>query len=591
MRASAFSTPSSGRSHATAQLVRLCLGLAVLLPGCATVKHSGQPRPPAASTNQVRRESPAGTGSDRDSAIARTGAEIQAPSAEKLPEVIPPAPKPAEAGSGFVEPKVETREADLRVPVPSPVMVPPPPGEYPIDLSTALRLAEVENPTIAAARARIIEALAHQTQARAILLPSLNVGTNYHLHTGNLQRSAGKILNLTSQSLYFGGGAGAITAGTVEVPMINVIGPLTEAWFEPLVAHQRVISTSFTALATANDVLLDVSLLHLELLGNLGILEAQRLTERQGHDLAVVVNDYAVTGERRTADANRAQADWKLRRAAVQRAEEHVAVTAARLAARLNLDPSVRLHPMGGPLVPIDLIALDTPVAELVMYALQHRPDLAAQVAEVARAEFNYHEELARPWLPTVWLGYSAGGFGGGSNVIPQSFGHFGSRDDFDVRLFWTFTGLGVGNLSLQNRTFATVGEADAARMRVLNRVRREVASARAEALAARNQIEIARVELASAESGLSEDTQRARNGLGRPIEVLNSLNLVGGARINVVEALLRYDQAQFRLFVALGSPPPLLQPPVENLPPPPITTPLHGPLPVGGHPFKLGFQ
>lgn len=58
-----------------------------------------------------------------------------------------------------------------------------------------------------------------------------------------------------------------------------------------------------------------------------------------------------------------------------------------------------------------------------------------------------------------------------------------------------------------------------------------------------------------------------------------------------MVEALLRYDQAQFRLFVALGSPPPLLQPPVENLPPPPITTPLHGPLPVGGHPFKLGFQ
>ena len=150
---------------------------------------------------------------------------------------------------------------------------------------------------------------------------------------------------------------------------------------------------------------------------------------------------------------------------------------------------------------------------------------------------------------------------------------------------------LGAGNISLQNRRYAIVGEADAQRMRVLNLVRQEVTSARADALAARDQIEIARSELTSAENGLREDTERARNNLGRPIEVLNSLSLVGGARVNVIAALLRYDQAQFRLFVALGSPPPLLEPPQENLPPPPVTTPLHGPLPVAGHPFKLGFE
>ena len=39
------------------------------------------------------------------------------------------------------------------------------------------------------------------------------------------------------------------------------------------------------------------------------------------------------------ADANRAQADWKLCRAAVQCAEESVAVTAARLANRRNSTP------------------------------------------------------------------------------------------------------------------------------------------------------------------------------------------------------------------------------------------------------------
>jgi outer membrane protein TolC len=530
---------------------------------------------------QTRLQSPDARNSALDPAVALTSTAKQ-----ELSQARPPSGADDHPGE-----KPNTRQEDLNVPVPSPPEIPPPRGEYPIDLSTALRLAEAENPTIAAARARIIEALALQTGARALLLPSFNPGANYHLHTGNLQRGSGKILNLTEQALYFGGGAEAVGSNTVQIPAVNIIGTLTEAWFEPLAAHQRVVGSSFTALATANEVLLDVALLHLELLANKATLDAQRLTERQGHELAVIVNDFAVAGERRTADANRAQADWKLRRAAVQRAEESVAVTAARLASRLNLDPTIRLHPAGGPLVPINLIALDTPTHDLIASALQNRPDLAAQSAEVARAEVHYHEELARPWIPTVWLGYSAGVFGGGSNVVPPILAHFGGRSDFDASLFWTIMNLGAGNISLQNRRYAILGEAEAQRVRVINQVRQEITSARAEALAARDQIEIARSELASAENGLREDTERSRNNLGRPIEVLNSLSLVGGARVNVISALLRYDQAQFRLFVALGSPPPLLEPPQENLPPPPLTTPLHVPLPVAGHPFKLGFE
>ncbi len=580
MHASIVAMKRPARRSIAMVVLGLCMGPALLFSGCATERNSRTARTAPSLAAQTRLQSPVATDSARDPAVARTSTATQVPSQAK----------PTAAAEATQAEKPGTRQEDLNVPVPSPPEIPPPPGEYPIDLSTALRLAEAENPTIAAARARIIEALALQTAARALLLPSINPGTNYHLHTGNLQRSAGKILNLTDQSLYFGGGAGAIVAGTVAIPMVNIIGTLTEAWFEPLAAHQRVIGSSFTALATANEILLDVAILHLELLANQATLDAQRLTEGQSHDLAVIVNDFAVAGERRTADANRAQADWKLRRAAVQRAEESVAVTAARLANRLNLDPTIRLRPAGGPLVPINLIALDTPTHDLIAYALQNRPDLAARSADVARAEVHYHEELARPWIPTVWLGYSAGVFGGGSNVVPPTLAHFGSRSDFDVSLFWTIMNLGAGNISLQNRRHAIVGEADAQRMRLLNRVRQEVTSARADALAAWDQIEIARSELTSAENGLREDTERARNNLGRPIEVLNSLSLVGGARVNVIAALLRYDQAQFRLFVALGSPPPLLEPP-ENLPPPPVTTPLHGPLPVAGHPFKLGFE
>jgi outer membrane protein TolC len=564
---------------------RCALAAALLIAyGCATTRVDRD-------QETARHAQPTGGGSFgapggvRDAEVGRTSADAQEkPADAKGKEENHPTPEEA---------KVRARDAAsaaaLQVPVPAPTTIPPPSSEYPIDLATALRLADMENPTIAAARTAILEALAQLTGARALLLPSVNAGSNYHYHNGNLQRSSGRILSVSEQSLYFGGGARTLAAESIGVPMINIIGPMTEVWFEPLAARRRVDQTRLNAQATSNDILLHVSLLHLELLANEAILQADRLTEGQVYQVAIVTNDYAVAGAGRKADADRAQAEWKLHRAAVQRAEEAVAVTAARLSGRLNLDPSVRLRPEGGPMVPINLIALDTETRDLIEYALSRRPDLAARAAGVALANVRHNQELARPWLPTVWLGYSAGAFGGGSNVVPPTLAHFGGRTDFDVRLFWTISNLGLGNLSLQQRRQAQLDEADALRVAMINRVRQEVASARADALAARGEIEIARSELASSENGFREDLERSRQNLGRPIEVLNSLNLLGGARVNLIRALLRYDQAQFRLFVALGSPPPLLTPPQEGQPAPPITTPLRAPIATEGHPLAIG--
>ena len=86
-----------------------------------------------------------------------------------------------------------------------------------------MRLAEAENPTIAAARARIIEALALQTARAGLALALDQPRHQLSRPYWDLQRSAGKILNLTNQSFYFGGGAGPVVAGTFTIPMINIV--------------------------------------------------------------------------------------------------------------------------------------------------------------------------------------------------------------------------------------------------------------------------------------------------------------------------------------------------------------------------------
>ena len=247
-----------------------------------------------------------------------------------------------------------------------------------------------------------------------------------------------------------------------------------------------------------------------------------------------------------------------------------MAVASARLAHRLHLDQSVRVRPVSTSLELITLVEPAEPLPELIKAALQRRPELGARAASLAAAEIRYKQERCRPLLPTVWVGFSGGAFGGGSNLVGPELANFAGRTDFDVGVFWTLRNLGVGNLSLQKRRRAEVGQAVGEQSRVIAEVRSEVSAAYAEVAAARRQVEITTRQLASAETGFREDLERIRNTVGRPIEVVNSLQLLNRARVDRIRAVTEYNKAQFRLFVSLGSPPPLGPSANDPLPPAP---------------------
>jgi outer membrane protein TolC len=498
-----------------------------------------------------------------------TSGDVSSPGTASAPKLSSIASQPR------LKAKLKSRDPDLKpaasdgpVTTPSPLVMPPPVAVYPIDLATALKLADVSNPTIGAARTMILEALGLQLAARTLLLPSLNTGASYHNHTGFLERPSGRIISVSLQSLFVGSGANTVTTGTPIIPGVNIFSQLTDAWFEPLATRQRLFGAQFGAAATSYDILLDVALQHIALLGNQSVLDAQRRSEVEFHEVYRLTKSYFDAGEGREADANRALSQWDRQRALVQKAEEDVAVTAARLARLLNLDTAVRLEPIGGPLVPLELVDLNSDQVELIQIALAQRPDIKARTAAIGEAEAHYKQEIARPLLPTLWLGFSGGVFGGGSNLVPPLLGNFAGRTDFDVRVYWTFLNMGAGNLSLIRERNAEIGQATAQRARTINRARDEVSSALAQARAASREIEVVRRQLVASELAFKEDYQRtfargaanARDVL--PIELLNSLDLLRNARVNLIRALVLYDQAQYRLWVSLGAPPPLGTPP-----------------------------
>jgi outer membrane protein TolC len=438
-----------------------------------------------------------------------------------------------------------------------------------IDLCSALRLAGVQNPEILLARERVVEAVAERQYAAAQILPTLNNGGNYDAHTGPLQRAVGAITKVHRESLYLGLGAGAVGAGTVTIPGLVLSGNVSEGIFADLVARRVVRQRQFASVAIRNQTLLYVATAYLELLRAEGRCAVAVQTRDEAAEVARVTYEYARTGEGRPADADRAAAVLQERNADVLQAESDMLTASARLCELLGLDPSLRLLATDGWVVPAPLVPDPIPLPQLLAIAMTQRPELRERQAAIRAALLALDGAKVLPFSPNVILGYSAGTFGGGSNLASEGiaqangtvvreprFDSFAGRSDFDAVVYWSLRNLGVGNLALIRLSASHLRSEQLRQIEVLDRVRAEVAIAYARTHATYAQIETAERAVRSSQSGFRRDLLRTRNNEGLPIETLDSLRLLGQSRFAYLDAIIDYNRAQFELYAALGQPP-----------------------------------
>ena len=458
------------------------------------------------------------------------------------------APAPlATAVPGSVEPPAGT----------APTLLGEPPR--PIDLNTALRLAGVQNPDLNLARQRVVEADALRQLAAAQILPTINLGTNYDSHTGTLQQSNGNILSVQRDALYVGAGANAIAAGTVNIPGVFLGGNIAEGVYGYLISRQVVRRQAFASLAAQNQVFLQVATAYAELVRAEGLRALTNQARDEAREIARLTAAYASQGEAKPSDANRASTEQSLREADLQAAEGRVLVASAELCRVLNLDPSTRLRPTDASVVPQPIIPTPMPLCELIAVGLLRRPELGEQRAAVREALLGLEGAKVLPFSPTVLVGFSAGGFGGGSNLVKPVFGGFGGRTDFDAIGYWTIRNLGVGNLALIRTADARLKANRYREIGVLNMVRGEVAEAYARSHARYNQIGSTEAAVRSGLKGFQQDYLRIQERdikTALPIELLDNFRLLARSRREYLDAIVDYNRAQFELYVAMGQPP-----------------------------------
>ena len=233
--------------------------------------------------------------------------------------------------------------------------------------------------------------------------------------------------------------------------------------------------------------------------------------------------------------------------------------------------------PIEPPEAVIRLVSDGSSIDDLIVQGLRHRPELAEARALVQATLTRLKQARLRPFIPSLALRYSGGGFGGG---VGSFFGNFAGRSDTDVNLYWEVQNLGFADRAIARGRAAQQRTATLELMKIQDRVASEVVRAEKQRLAADRQLRQAGAALPEALESLALNLTNIRRGAGlpgatRPIEVLQPIQALAQVRTEYLDAVLAYNRAQFRLVRALGQAPPCPAP----------AQPARADAPVGGPP------
>ncbi len=433
----------------------------------------------------------------------------------------------------------------------------------PINLATALQLANARPLIIAAAQASVKVALADLQLAKVMWLPDVYVGPAYYRHDGGSAGNSGQEFTLGRDQLLAGYGLTAIFS-------------VTDAIFGPLALKQVIRSREADVQTARNDALLNVVEAYFNVQQARGRYAGAHDAAEKGRELArnvlALSKDLVPPVEVNRVRAQLAEVDQ-----AETQAYEDWRVASAMLNRELRLAPATVVVPLEPPHLQVTLFSPQQEVDPLITVGLTSRPELASQQALVQSTLIRLRQEKLRPLIPSVVLegnpvpaapgGTLMGGVflsdvNGQSN--PTTF-----RNDVSVQLLWELRNLGFGNLALVNQRKAELERSFIELYRVQDRVAEEIAEAHAQMQSAATRICQTTTEVKEAQisykgnvKGLSE-TSRAGDILVlaiRPQEAVAALSQLLRAYDNYYRSVSDYNRAQFRLYRALGYPAGILE-------------------------------
>ncbi len=473
----------------------------------------------------------------------------------------------------------------------SPLEVPPPPsGEvvkldlpplepgdlrYPINLATALRLADGRPLIVAAAQASAWMAEAELQKAKVLWLPDFNLGFDYIRHDGNGPDTLRGVNIPAGQNAL--GQFSPTNFGRPQDQNINffyaggatfIMRNATDMIFEPLAARQRLNSARWDIQTAKNDALLQTARAYFNVHKYRGLYAGAIYVVRRARQLVAEINDLrrdlvpAVEVDR----ARTLLAD--LEQLAVSHRQQWRRASAD-LTQVLRLDPRAVVEPLEPDHMQITMIDPERTLDDLMPIGLTNRPELAGHQAQVQAALVRIRQEKLRPFLPVLMINgfqtpyeqINVGIFGIGSG---GKMNNWTARDDIGPQALWQFDALGLGNLAMVKWRRGEASQETIKLFQAQDMVAADVTRAQARLQSAAARVVQAERELRGALNNYNgsyeglKQTQRFGNVLqliSRPQEAVFALKLLKLAFDDYYTTVAEYNIAQFEMFHALGYP------------------------------------
>jgi outer membrane protein TolC len=439
------------------------------------------------------------------------------------------------------------------------------PGQavQPIDLANVLRLAGARDLDIATARQQVLQSIGDLDVARGLWLPSLFTGPTYYRLDGQVQAINGQVMTVDRGSLFLGTTASlansfpAAPPGSGFPPLNGLSGVLrfSDAIYGTQTARRVMAANEAGVQVATNNALLAATEAYFDLQFAAGTLAIAREAAGNAEVLTGITETFARSGAGLEADHRRILTELRSRRRSIRLAVGQFEIASADLVRPLVLDPHIVVAPVEPAETVIRLVEDDASLDDLICRGWLNRPELARSRELVMAAVLRFKQAKLRPFVPSLAMTYSGGGFGGGTG---SSFGNFNTRGDAAVSLFWELNGLGLGDRGHIRRAQAEQHMADIDLVRTQTQVANDVVASYKARVAAAEAMDDARESVTDALESLELNLTNIRRGAGlpgatRPIEVLQPIQALAQARTDYLAAVLAYDRAQFRLYRAIG--------------------------------------
>ncbi len=400
----------------------------------------------------------------------------------------------------------------------------------PIDLATALQLADAHSIEVLLAREKVTESKADEGLTRSQYLPVLAPRFGFFRHEGETQSTEGDFLDVDKQNAFAGAG-------------IEISANPAEAMFSSLAARRRTGSREFLLESVQRDMALRAATYYYDLVQAAGLSRLAEDAIAHAREVVSVQESLERQGRGLPVDVMRARAELAKAEGSLFQASEAARVASASLVEVLRLDPTIVLVPAEDELKILQFLSTEIPLPELIARARQGRPELHAAEEEIRALEED--ERSARySWaIPRVRLGTTLGGFG-------ETFGSLDDQETYSAALQWGFT---FGLSHALDRAESEKRRAELLCMRAQDRVAAEVVRAWERVKAAPQRIAAANRETEAAQATRDLADARHEAGAALMVETLDAEASLTRARTSLLFAIADHNRAQYELLHAVG--------------------------------------